>query len=122
MIKFVRYNRCRGLTLGPIARRQLEFWAVPSAECVPPHTHLQMEGWLGLIWGRMWWFMGEKEREFGPADYIWAIWRGIYHFIHVPRGTSHGFHGIAPWSLFVAYEKWHATPTSASVDFHPCER
>lgn len=104
-----RFQRCIGLRLLRLGRWQVELWWCPRREVIPEHTHLQFDGMLVFLGGRMRWSMAGRERSVG--------WRDLLRAWRVPAGIPHAARVTGRFGLFLNIEHWSGDPTSAAIDF-----
>lgn len=106
---FHRHNRCFGLVLFRVGRYQAELFYCPHGEEIEPHIHQKVDSTLVILGGGMDGRIGERHGIVG--------WQDFLRRFHVPAGTVHSAKITGWFCLFLNFERWTGTPTSAAIDF-----
>lgn len=106
-----RHNKCVGLTIFRLGRRQLELWYCPQGEIIEPHVHNKIDSTLIILGGSMTGYIGERHGRIG--------WRDFLRFFFIPAGVVHGANITGRFCLFANFETWRKGDalTSAAIDF-----
>ena len=116
LFKFVKYERCRGISFRNIGRWKIEFWFCPPNYQIAEHSHPNEDIELLFLFGHNIRF---HRREQGKllGESFFARFKHIGTVFTIKAGTYHWFE-VSSWPLiFMNIEKWYSKPTSASEDF-----
>lgn len=105
----IRFQKIRGIRLFRWGKTQAELWLAPGGETLPMHTHTHCSSRIIYLLGKMtFWF--------GPHSCDLSMRSFLKNFV-IPAGAPHGGQVTGRFVLFINFERWNSTPTSAAHDF-----
>lgn len=112
---FHKYESCYIISLPAFGNYKIEFVFAPPGYSIQEHTHNNQDIKLVFLFGNNIRFHRRKRGEFLWESFF-AKFRDVGHIFTINSGDEHNFE-VSNWPLvFMNIEKWHTTPTSASVD------
>lgn len=114
-----RYERAIGIRLWRWNRYQIEIWFCGPNWTIRPHSHPDEDIELAFVFGIGSQFARQKWPLVAPETFTPKFPRHVGRRFSVAAGTVHWF-TVSKWPLvFINFERWHKTPTSAAIDLKP---
>ena len=117
MFRFRKFEKCRGLSIGPFGQYLIEFWWIPRNYEVKEHTHNHQNMKLIFLFCHNALCHRRKKNEcLGKT--VWVTWRDIGRVFHINAGDAHSVNLYSWPLLFMNIEKYEDgyKPSSASID------
>lgn len=109
-----RYESCWVLILFRYANYQIELVYAPAGYTINPHTHINQDIKLTVLFGHNVRFYRQRPGE--EVQTILSRFRNMFKTYNIYAGDIHWFQ-VSRWPLvFINFEKWRVRPSSASID------
>lgn len=112
---FHKYEKCYGVTLPHVGRKQIEFWFCLPHYSIRPHTHNNENIKLVFLFGNNVRFHRLKKGYLLGDTYL-AKWNNIGRTFTINAGDLHHFDVSNFPLVFMNVETWLTEPTSAAHD------